>query len=219
MAKTIRIRNTDIEFYPQLYVYIPDLSCVVLSDVHLAKSNHFRRNGIALTQGIHQNDLNSWGDILIKHNPDTCIIAGDLFHSNVKEELQHFYQFLNEHSSISFILTTGNHDSELTAPPDNLVICDRHQLGPFRFSHEMEEREDLYQFCGHLHPIVTVNGKAKRQLSFKAFWIRSNACILPAFGYTTYGLRVDPVKDDLLLAAGHNQLITIDQSNFSKIQR
>jgi metallophosphoesterase superfamily enzyme len=148
-----------------------------------------------------------------------CIVTGDLFHSAVGDEVKDLYELVSSHSSVQFILTSGNHDPHLSDYPPNFNVSERYELGPFSFSHEPISNTEYYQFTGHLHPILKMNGKARNRVSLKAFWVRTNQCILPAFGYTTYGKTIQPGPEDLLLGAAPDQIIALNHSDFTRIQR
>ena len=54
---------------------------LIVTDLHLGKSGHFRKNGIAIPQTIFKEDIQRLFDQITFYKPTQLIIVGDLFHS------------------------------------------------------------------------------------------------------------------------------------------
>ena len=56
-------------------------------------------------------------------------------------------------------------------------------LGPFLLTHiPKEEKTELYNLAGHIHPGVVMKGKAKQYLKLPCFFFSDWQGIVPAFG-------------------------------------
>ena len=63
---------------------------LVLSDLHIGKAAHFRKNGIALSNQVFESDLQRLS-ILIEHfKPEKLVVVGDLLHAGDNSEVNQF---------------------------------------------------------------------------------------------------------------------------------
>ncbi len=94
----------------QKALYWEEQKTVILSDLHLGKTGHFRKEGIAVPQGVYKNDLHRLFDIIQQYKPDQLIIAGDMFHSKMNREVDLFTRWRKDVSQLYIHLIKGNHD-------------------------------------------------------------------------------------------------------------
>ena len=83
---------------------------LILSDLHLGKTAHFRKNGIALPNGIIEKDLENLQKLIEHYEPEKIIIVGDLFHAELNSEIEIFRKWFEDFNSIKWLLVKGNHD-------------------------------------------------------------------------------------------------------------
>jgi DNA ligase-associated metallophosphoesterase len=176
-----------------------------VADLHLGKTAHFRKAGIAIPTAIINEDLSRLEYIIDKYQLTTLFFLGDLFHAQINHEWEIFKAFLRDHKNIAFILIKGNHD----ILPEKEYILDDMQVEaePFRWlnfllSHHPISEEILSTFpkgfnlAGHIHPGGIIKGKARTSLRLAAFIEKKQQLVLPAFGRFT-GLQVEHSKDIL----------------------
>src|SRR5439155_7140645 len=82
----------------------------LLSDLHLAKSGHFRKAGIPISSKVHEEDLNRLSGILQKISAEKIYLLGDLFHSAHNREWKQFEKWRAENADVKVFLVKGNHD-------------------------------------------------------------------------------------------------------------
>lgn len=199
MTMNISISNQTFELLPDRAMYWHEMSTLLLSDLHLGKSGHFRKSGIAAPQQINQVNLHRL-DLLVKSvNPDRMIILGDLFHSDVNREWFQFEEWRSAHSNLEILLVTGNHDTLHTSfyESANMDISSSHSEAGFTFLHDSYDQKvtrSEFLLSGHIHPGVLLKGKGRQTLRLPCFYQTMNQLILPAFGEFT-GLYVLPAKD------------------------
>ncbi len=162
---------------------------LLLSDLHLGKANHFIRSGIPLPTAIHEADLGRL-ELLISHLPvQEVIILGDLFHSDVKEEIEGLKSLMNIYSHLKWTLVIGNHDILNQERYTNMGFKVQYRVHkpPFILQHELEIDfpQEGYQIVGHIHPGISIKGKAKQQLTLPCFYFAKQYAYLPAFGNFT----------------------------------
>jgi DNA ligase-associated metallophosphoesterase len=187
MHAEISINNQVFWLLPERALWWPARQALFIADVHLGKSSHFRKNGIALLSDIAFRELENLNVLVKKMRPKKLVFLGDLFHSDVNHEWGLFTNWL-EHQTVEAILVNGNHDAALLKSVllGRLQSVDKLTMGSFLFTHEPEENtSDLYNFCGHIHPAFVLKGKASQRLRLPCFNIGPRQGILPAFGLTT----------------------------------
>lgn len=174
---------------PQRSIFWEEEKTLILSDVHFGKTGHFRKSGIAVPQAVYKEDLQRMVDLLHFFKPEQMIVVGDFFHSDANTELDWFKKWRADFSSLKIILVKGNHDilkknwyRQCTIE----LVEDSLQINSFLFTHDRcEDRNDVFTFCGHIHPAIILNGPGKQSLRFPCFYFSKNYCILPAFSKFT----------------------------------
>lgn len=160
---------------------------LVLSDLHVGKSAHFRKNGIAVSSEILHSDLQKLEDLINTFGAEKIVIVGDLFHAGYNSDLE-IFKIWREKFSQNFILIKGNHDRLKCEHYENLGIECKEQylkMGPFTFVHDPKEPAEN-QFCisGHIHPGFVLQGRNER-LRLPCFAVSEQQIILPAFSKFT----------------------------------
>ncbi|PST83322.1 phosphoesterase [Pedobacter yulinensis] len=171
-------------------IYLPDHGFLVLSDLHLGKSAHFRRAGVPVPATIGINDLSRLSFLLERYQPDCLLVTGDMFHHSLNSDIAHFADWRKQHSALRLILVKGNHD--LLSDADYAALgIELHSpsfcLGPFCFIHDAPKctEEELYPISGHIHPGITLQGKARQKLRFPCYYFGKDFAVLPAFSLFT----------------------------------
>ncbi|MBT8190544.1 MAG: ligase-associated DNA damage response endonuclease PdeM [Saprospiraceae bacterium] len=185
---------------------------LLISDLHLGKISHFRKQGIPLPAEAGEETLTRLGDIISKYLVRRVIILGDLFHSHYNNSWSLFLLFLKKHHEIAFDLVMGNHDildkkhyiaSNLTIHAEHLVI------ERFFLTHHPDICEGYYNICGHLHPAIKLSGKGKQTFRFPCFYFKNNQAILPAFGYFTGSMNIEGLESDDIYAIADSTIFKV----------
>lgn len=183
-------------------IYWRKRNSIFIADFHLGKTTHFRKSGIAIPTGIVNAELDRLKNIISRFQPEKIYFLGDLFHSELNNEWRLFNDFLQQYPDIEFILIKGNHDI-LSDTSYNLsrlkVKKEPYLLAPFLLSHHPLEMEGVdkgqINFCGHVHPGISVTGKGRTHLSLPCYYLLTYQIILPAFGRFTGLAKIKPVKE------------------------
>jgi metallophosphoesterase superfamily enzyme len=96
----IEINGQTLELLPQKAIYWKSARTLIVSDLHLGKSGHFRKSGIPAPAGINQKNLNRLDKLLQSFKPNRLLILGDLFHSDANREWLEFESFTRKWKSI-----------------------------------------------------------------------------------------------------------------------
>lgn len=186
---------------------------LVLSDLHLGKTGHFRKAGIAVPQAVLREDMQRLMALLQYFQPRQLIVVGDFFHSRANLELDLFKRWRYDVADLPIRLVRGNHDilqAEWYQEAAIDVIEPDLLLEPFLFTHDRcVNSEAPYTFCGHIHPGIVIQGLGRQSLRFPCFYFTPQYCILPAFGKFTGLATVQPSAGDTMYAIVEQTLMRI----------
>jgi DNA ligase-associated metallophosphoesterase len=198
---------------PERCLFWEEENTLIVADMHLGKSGHFRKSGIAIPQTVYKDDLQRLISQLYFFKVDRLIFVGDLTHSTANKELDLFVKWRRDFSLLEIELIKGNHDilkdnwykdTNISVTLDHL-IKDR-----FCFRHDAELcDEEYYTFSGHVHPGISLKGKGQQSLRFPCFYFAKNQCILPAFSRFTGTYKVRPQKGETVFAIVENKLMEL----------
>lgn len=162
-------------------------NALIISDLHVGKSAHFRKNGIAIPAGILEKDLENLEELIQHFKVEHIICVGDLFHAGKNGDLDIFCDWRQQFSELKFTLIKGNHDRiKKEFYEENCIdlIEDSLDISPFTFIHEPAIQENMFSISGHIHPGVVI-GTRKERIKLPCFSYSKSQLILPAFSEFT----------------------------------
>lgn len=184
----LSIYNESLILTNQRALYWPAEKALVLSDLHIGKTAHFRRNGIAISSSVQQKDLDHLTDLVTHYLPQKLIVVGDFFHAGKNSDFSLFEEWRSKFDSLDIILIKGNHDRLRSSVYDhfNMDCCKSHMdIRRFRLIHEPTECEGYFCISGHIHPGVSLKYMAKQRIKLPCFQLEESQLILPAFSRFT----------------------------------
>ncbi|RZJ65935.1 MAG: ligase-associated DNA damage response endonuclease PdeM [Flavobacterium sp.] len=211
MTLEIKIHDNTFVLHCSGAVFWKDRSMLLISDVHLGKISHFRRHGIALPKQAFSGNFDRLTKIADFFNAQVICFLGDLFHSKINKEWDIFADWINARSE-KFVLVIGNHDILKPEKYESvgMAIASELKVAEFLFTHEPEERDGYFTFCGHIHPGVHLRGKGRQSMDLPCFFRTKNQMILPAFGEFTGKYILEPSEDDLIYVIADNQVMRVN---------
>jgi DNA ligase-associated metallophosphoesterase len=208
--------NQDLLLLPQKAIYWQQEKALLVADVHLGKVGHFRKAGIAVPRDMEQDDLAVLSDLIDEHRPEKIIFLGDLFHSDKNADWDWFVLWRRQFPKLELILIRGNHDIIHDRHYIDLNIALHQQLNivPFLMLHKPLDEGALrqaegYVFCGHIHPGVSLSGRARQHLTLPCFAFGDKQVILPSFGKFTGRVAIRDQRTDRIFAVAQNKVIAI----------
>ncbi len=169
-------------------IYWPRKKTLMLADMHLGKTGYFRSKGIPIPATVMDADLQRLSVLIDSYQPETIVIAGDMFHHDYNADIDCFAAWRQQYSATEFVLVPGNHDKLLNINYQTLNIQlteKRHCLDPFTIIHEPGKGADSFMISGHIHPGYTMMGRARQTLRLPCFIVGQQQIILPAFSLFT----------------------------------
>ena len=198
---------------PEKAVWIDSMAVLLIADLHFGKASHFRKSGIPIPEKVHDQDYIQLNNLISIYSPKQVYFLGDLFHSSWNEEWETLLNFLRLYPTSSFHLVVGNHDilpSEKYLDPRLKIHPNPIILGSLLLSHEpTQPPEGLLTICGHIHPGILLQGRAKQRVRIPCFHYSRNVLILPSFGNFTGLSLIKGEKNDFIWGITEDRLIPI----------
>ena len=85
-------------------MYWEEKKTLIVSDLHLGKTGHFRKSGIAVPQSVFKEDMQRFVALFQFFKPETLIVIGDMFHSGANKEHDLFLKWRQDFQHCIFIL-------------------------------------------------------------------------------------------------------------------
>lgn len=208
--QSLEINKNHFQLHPSGAMYWEEQEMLLISDVHLGKVSHFRKFGSAVPQKAVQGNFLKLKNVVDFFNPKKICFLGDLFHSSLNKEWLFFETWKNSVSA-EVLLLEGNHDIISPLKYEKLGVQTLPELiiDGFLLTHHPEERENCFNFSGHIHPAVKISGKARQELKLACFFKTKNQLILPAFGEFTGTFEMSPKEGDEVFVLGKEEVILL----------
>jgi uncharacterized protein len=200
------LRNQTLWLSGEKCIYWEEAKTLILSDLHLGKTGHFRKEGIGVPQNLFKEDMQRLAALLQFFKPVQLLVAGDLFHSHANKEHDYFEKWRKDFAGTAITLVMGNHDvlqADFYRRTSIHLAGLHHKLGDFLFTHDPADTPAAgseYVFSGHIHPGIRLSGQGRQSVQLPCFYFGRNHAILPAFGKFTGTKLIDTKKNDTIFA-------------------
>lgn len=206
--------ETEVLLLPERAIYWPHARTLLIADLHLGKCEAIRAEGGAMPETILRADLARLGAVLARTEAARLIVLGDLLHAAagvtpwLVEEVGAWRS--RAAAGVEIVLVPGNHDTRIPAVAGawGLAVARDFAEPPFGFCHQPCEREGLYMWAGHLHPLASLRSR-RDELMLPAFWLGARTAVLPAFSAFTGGVAIRPGPGERLFAAVEDRVIEV----------
>ena len=213
---------TEINLYGQHLLLLPERALywkqskmLVVADLHFGKAQVFRAGGIPIPIGTTADNIDRLSSLFERFRPKELLVLGDLMHGWIDGSGAFnatVDKWRRRWSDIRLSLVTGNHDLRAGQPPaifrlDRVVS--QHVVKPFVFSHKPKPKSDEYAIAGHLHPAVSVSGKAFQKETLPCFCFGAKRALLPAFGGFTGSHVIRPRPQERVFVIADQEVIEI----------
>jgi DNA ligase-associated metallophosphoesterase len=206
-------KNQHFWLSAQRALFWEEQGALLLSDLHLGKSGHFRKEGIAVPGAVMKEDMQRLLALIQHFRPAQVIVVGDFFHSRHNVELDLFRRWRADIAHQRFVLVRGNHDilpAQWYLDAAIEVVEEPLRIGDFYLAHDPADAPPgHYTFCGHVHPGIVLHGLARQSLRLPCFYFGTEFCLLPAFGKFTGLATVRPQKGESVFALAEGSVIKI----------
>lgn len=201
-------------------MYWEEEKTLIASDLHIGKTGHFRKAGIAVPQAVFKDDMQRLIASLQFFKPDHLLIVGDLFHSVANNELNLFKKWREDLPDLRVTLVKGNHDilkEEWYRDAGIVVQVDGLLSKGICFTHDNSDSttsitgtgQIYYTISGHIHPGVAIRGAGKQSLNLPCFYFGETFAVLPAFSRFTGTALIKPNTGDAVFAIVNQTVIRV----------
>ncbi|SFU68685.1 putative phosphoesterase [Pustulibacterium marinum] len=211
MTETLRIQDQEFTLHPLGVAFWQNQNILLIADVHLGKTIHFRKHGIALPEASLYKNYENLDEVIEYFNPEQIYFLGDLFHSVHNREWYLFEEWVANQSA-QITLIAGNHDiiSDHYFEALGIEVLDELITDDFYFTHHPTTEPELFNICGHVHPGVKLKGPAKQTIKLSCFAQFEEQLILPAFGDFTGNFYIDQKTAEAIFICTEEEVILIN---------
>ena len=209
MTTTILAGGRPLVLLPEKAAFIASSRTLLVADAHIGKAVSFRALGVPVPRGTTSETLQKATALVARWRARRVVFLGDFLHSarsHAPATVAAVTAWREAHASLEIVLVRGNHDDRAGDPPPHLrieVVDEPFLTDGYALCHHPRPRAGHYVLAGHLHPCVSLGGRAFDHLRLPCFWFGDAVGVLPAFGAFTgmhpiraaAGERVFPIAD------------------------
>ena len=205
-ALTIELAGEQLIVDAQRALIWPAESTMFLADLHLGKSDIFRRAGIPIPEGGTTADLDRIESLVQRYHVTRVVLLGDFLHGRSFAQAayaQAFAAWRRAREELEFTVIAGNHDRFDAFRSVNWNVTWQREgtsIGPFICRHHPDPSREGFVLAGHVHPVMFLYGSARERLRVPVLWIRDDHAVLPSFGSFTGGAEVSPSESESVYA-------------------
>ena len=172
-------------------IWWPAQRALLVADVHFGKAVTFRALGVPVPRGTTSETLAALGALVARWRARRVVFLGDFLHAveaHALATLGALARWRAQHADVALTLVRGNHDDRAGDPPARLgieVVDEPLTVGGLALCHHPRPQPGAYTLAGHLHPCVSLHGRANDRLRLPCFHLGAEVGVLPAFGSFT----------------------------------
>ena len=188
---TLDVAGQTLWLLPEKAVFLPESDTLLVADIHIGKAVSFRRLGVPVPAGTTDESLSLLSALVRRLEPKRVVFLGDFLHSAralAPGTLAAVTRWRELHGALELTLVRGNHDRSAGDPPALLDIQAFDEPLMHRglaLCHHPQPIDGAFVLAGHLHPCVSIGGRAHDWHRLACFWFSPRVGVLPAFGAFT----------------------------------
>lgn len=193
----IELAGEKVALHHERALIWPTQRTMFIADLHLGKSDVFRRAGIAIPEGATQADLDRLSRAIDSYQVETLIVLGDFVHGRTSLSSihrSHFATWRARHPAVKVVVVAGNHDRyeyETRDAWDVEWVGEGFALGPFVCAHHPRASAKGFVLSGHVHPVVKLHASSRERTRIPVFCVTRDFAVMPSFGSFTGGAEVE----------------------------
>lgn len=188
---TIEVGGQALTLLPERAAFLPASRTLLVADAHIGKAVSFRRLGVPVPAGTTGETLSRLTGLVERLGAGRIVFLGDFLHSvrsMAPRTLAEVLRWRERHKGLELTLVRGNHDDHAGDPPSLLGIqpFDEPLLQDgVALCHHPRAHDGAFALAGHLHPCISIGGRAHDWHRLACFWFSQQVGVLPAFGAFT----------------------------------
>jgi DNA ligase-associated metallophosphoesterase len=212
---TLSVGGHALTLLPQKAAFLEELSTLLVADAHIGKAVSFRKWGVPVPRGTTTETLSVLSALVEATRARRIVFLGDFLHSarsHAASTLGAVARWRAKQAALELTLVRGNHDDRAGDPPAQLgfeVVDEPLVVGGLALCHHPKPRDGLYVLAGHLHPCVTLGGRAYDTLRLPCFHFGPQVGVLPAFGSFTGMHPIERTGPDRVFAVADDRVVEV----------
>lgn len=216
----VTIKNEVLMLLPEKAIWWKRNSALLVADIHLGKSGHFRKAGIPVPTKLQEEDLSLLADLVERYQPGRLYILGDFFHSELNIDWYLFPVWRKKFPDLEIVLVKGNHDilnDQVLLNAGVIIVKGYLDVFPFRLVHVPPANTTIagshYYLSGHIHPGIRLKGRARQSLTMPCFYFSDKQGVLPAFGRFTGNSTIAVNENDKIYPVFSGKVICLNTTD------
>ena len=187
----VQAGGEELVLLPDRAVWWPAERTLLVADAHVGKAVTFRSLGVPVPRGTTSATLAALDALLARWPARRIVFLGDFLHAaeaHAPATLGALALWRSRQAGLALTLVRGNHDDRAGDPPPRLgfeVVAEPLRVGGLALCHHPRPHGVAYALAGHLHPCVSLGGRAHDRLRLPCFHFGAAVGVLPAFGSFT----------------------------------
>jgi len=212
---TLEVGGQPLWLLPEKAVFLPDSDTLLVADAHLGKAVSFRQQGVPVPSGTTDETLTVLTQLVRRLEAKRIVFLGDLLHSAhalAPATLAAVIRWREFHSALEITLVRGNHDNRAGDPPAVLDIQAFDEPLMHRglaLCHHPQPVDGAFALAGHVHPCVSLGGRAHDWHRLPCFWFSARMAVLPAFGAFTGMQAIRAARGERVFAAAAHRVFEL----------
>jgi DNA ligase-associated metallophosphoesterase len=212
---TLDVGGQTLWLLPEKAVFLPESDTLLVADAHIGKAVSFRQLGVPVPAGTTDETLTVLSGLVKRLEAKRIIFLGDLLHSAhslAPATLAAVIRWREFHSALELTLVRGNHDDRAGDPPAVLDIQAFDEPLMHRglaLCHHPQPIAGAFVLAGHVHPCVSIGGRAHDWHRLPCFWFTQRLGVLPAFGAFTGMQAIRPARGERVFAAAAERVFEL----------
>jgi DNA ligase-associated metallophosphoesterase len=212
---TLDVGGQTLWLLPEKAVFLPESDTLLVADAHIGKAVSFRQLGVPVPSGTTDETLTVLTDLVRRLEVKRIVFLGDLLHSAhslAPATLAAVTRWREFHSALELTLVRGNHDDRAGDPP---VVLDIQAFDEplmhrgLALCHHPQPIAGAFVLAGHVHPCVSIGGRAHDWHRLPCFWFTQRLGVLPAFGAFTGMQAIRPGRGERVFAAADDRVFEL----------
>jgi len=212
---TMSVGGQVLMLMPERCIFLPDSDTLLVADAHIGKAVSFRQLGVPVPAGTTDETLSVLTSLVRRLDVKRVVFLGDFLHSVrslAPGTLETVTRWRELHSALELTLVRGNHDDRAGDPPAVLDIQAFDEPLMHRglaLCHHPRPLPGVFVLAGHLHPCVSLGGRAHDWQRLPCFWFSEHVGVLPAFGAFTGMQAIRPQRGERVFAAAADRVFEL----------
>ena len=90
---TINCKGEELILSEERAIYWARKRMLIVSDLHIGKSAHFRKHGLQVPDSVGLTDLQRLGKLMETFSPEILLVTGDMFHNQLNSDADAFIEW------------------------------------------------------------------------------------------------------------------------------